>query len=71
MSESERDQGLAIRLLHLQATPLKDRDDVWVEALLLAENEVCARASISLDETEQGLTPNAVAAINAWVEVHK
>lgn len=42
-----------------------DPDDP--EAMILAENEVCGRAEIPLDETAQGMTPAAVRLVNAWI----
>lgn len=40
------------------------------EDMLLMENEICARANIDLDETEQGLTLKAVLEIEAFVSEH-
>lgn len=37
------------------------------EAMVFAENDICYRLGISLDETEQGLTENAVAQVEAFV----
>lgn len=34
------------------------------------ENEVCARLALPSDQTEQGLTPEAAAAIDAWIHEH-
>lgn len=40
------------------------------EALIDTEGNICDRLNIPLDETEQGLTPNAVALIDAFVASH-
>lgn len=42
----------------------KDGDE---EAMLQAENEICERLEIPLDQTEQGLTPHAVRMIEEFV----
>lgn len=38
--------------------------------MVYAENEVCGRLNISLDETEQGLTPAAADLIDGFVKQH-
>lgn len=38
------------------------------DALAEIENEVCALLDLPLDETEQGLTPKAVDAIEEWLD---
>lgn len=41
-----------------------------VEMATLAENEVCHRLKIDPNETEQGLTPQAAALVDAFVYEH-
>ncbi len=48
--------------------------DAWThgddEAILMAENDICAWLDIPLDETEQGLSPVATARIEQFVVNH-
>ena len=41
------------------------------EAVIFAENEVCDRLDLSLDETAQGLTAEATRKVDMWVERHR
>lgn len=65
---TDHDLAQAYRLLlHIQYEDGKDSDFLFAEA----ENEILARADVPLDETEQGLSPAAVRAVDAWVASHK
>ena len=44
------------------------RSDSDAATLVETENEVCEYLNISLDQTEQGLTPQAQERIDIWLE---
>lgn len=48
-----------------------DPDGALAERVILAQNAICERLDLPLDETEQGLTPKASEAIDAFVAEHR
>lgn len=58
--QTQQDKALARDLIDAVAA----RDDEWMQD---CENVILERLNVSLDETEQGLTKNAVAQIETFV----
>lgn len=61
------DAQLALALQQIYSEYSADADTFDEESMIFAESEVCDRANIPADETEQGLTDTAVGMIREWM----